>query len=123
VRTTSSGLRSAQTARAFGPIKGIPSRSISGYSRRSRPNLLYHGTVARFLDSIRVSGLERGSRQHVHLSPDVETARKVGQRRGRPVILIVEADRMWRDGYTFYRAENGVWLTDSVPVRYVRFDG
>jgi len=87
------------------------------------PDLLYHGTVARFLDSIRVSGLERGSRQYVHLSPDVETASKVGQRRGRPVILIVEADRMWRDGHTFYRAENGVWLTDSVPVTYLRFDG
>jgi len=50
------------------------------------PELLYHGTVAKFLDSIRASGLVRGSRQYVHLSPDVETARKVGQRRGRPVI-------------------------------------
>ena len=87
------------------------------------PKLLYHGTVGRFLQSIRISGLERGSRQFVHLSPDVETARKVGQRRGRPVILVVESGRMWQDGHTFYRAENGVWLTGSVPVEYLRFDG
>ena len=69
-----------------------------GRQPTQQPELLYHGTVARFLDSIRESGLEPGNRQHVHLSPDVETARKVGQRRGRPVILIVESGRMWRDG-------------------------
>ena len=86
------------------------------------PELLYHGTVARFMDSIRSSGLERGSRQYVHLSPDVETARKVGQRRGRPVILAVESGRMWQDGHTFYQAENGVWLTDAVLPEYLWFD-
>jgi putative RNA 2'-phosphotransferase len=86
------------------------------------PELLFHGTVARFLDSIRGSGLERGSRQYVHLSPDVETARKVGKRRGRPVVLVVESGRMWQDGHTFYRAENGVWLTDAVPLEYLRFE-
>ncbi|MBM4092838.1 MAG: RNA 2'-phosphotransferase [Planctomycetes bacterium] len=86
------------------------------------PELLYHGTVARFLDAIRASGLQPGSRQYVHLSPDVETARKVGQRRGRPVILVVESGRMWQDGHAFYRAQNGVWLTDSVPAKYLQFD-
>ena len=86
------------------------------------PNMLYHGTVARFLDSIQASGLERGSRQYVHLSPDVETARKVGQRRGKPVILVVEAGRMWQDGHSFYQSENGVWLTDAVPAEYLRFE-
>jgi putative RNA 2'-phosphotransferase len=84
------------------------------------PTLLYHGTVARFLDSIWQKGLLPGSRQHVHLSPDVPTAMKVGQRRGRPVVLVVEAGRMWTDGYTFYRSENGVWLTQRVPVEYLR---
>ena len=84
------------------------------------PELLYHGTVARFMDSIRASGLDRGSRQYVHLSPDVETARKVGRRRGRPIVLIVEAGRMFHDDYAFFRSENGVWLTDSVPTHYLR---
>jgi putative RNA 2'-phosphotransferase len=86
------------------------------------PEILFHGTVARFLDSIRVSGLERGSRQYVHLSADVETARKVGQRRGRPVILVVEARRMWQAGHSFHQAKNGVWLTVAVPAEYLRFE-
>jgi putative RNA 2'-phosphotransferase len=86
------------------------------------PELLYHGTVAKFLDSIRASGLVRGTRQYVHLSPDVETARKVGQRRGQPVILVVETGRMWQDGHLFYRSENGVWLTEQVPPEYLRSD-
>jgi putative RNA 2'-phosphotransferase len=85
------------------------------------PELLYHGTVERFLDSIRRRGLLRGNRHHVHLSPDRETATRVGQRRGRPVVLVVEAGRMHRDGHLFYRSENGVWLTDSVLAQYLRF--
>lgn len=84
------------------------------------PELLYHGTVARFLGSILQEGLVRGSRHHVHLSGDDATARRVGSRRGRPVVLVVEAGRMHRDGHPFYRSENGVWLTDAVPPAYLR---
>jgi putative RNA 2'-phosphotransferase len=51
----------------------------------------------------------------VHLSPDAETARVVGARRGRPVILRVDAGGMAADGAEFFRATNGVWLTDAVP--------
>jgi putative RNA 2'-phosphotransferase len=85
------------------------------------PELLYHGTVRRFLDSIRAKGLLRGSRRHVHLSLDQETAARVGQRRGRPVVLVIEAGRMHRDGHPFYQSENGVWLTEAVPPEYLRF--
>jgi putative RNA 2'-phosphotransferase len=85
------------------------------------PELLYHGTVARFLESIRQQGLLRGSRHHVHLSPDRQTAQKVGSRRGQPVILVIQSGRMHRDGLVFYRSENGVWLTDHVPPEYLRF--
>ena len=83
------------------------------------PELLYHGTVARFLPSIHETGLIRGNRHHVHLSKDVETARKVGARRGQPVILKVDAGRMHRDGHKFYVSVNGVWLTDSVLPEYL----
>ena len=65
------------------------------------------------------SGLVRGKRHHVHLSKDVETARKVGARRGKPVILQVDAGRMYRDGHKFLLSANGVWLTDSVPPGYL----
>jgi putative RNA 2'-phosphotransferase len=82
------------------------------------PETLYHGTVERFLASILEQGLVRGKRHHVHLSKDVETARKVGSRRGKPVILTVEAGRMHRNGYRYLLSANGVWLTDSVPPDY-----
>ena len=85
------------------------------------PELLYHGTMERFLDSIREKGLLRGNRHHVHLSADRETAARVGQRRGRPVVLVVEAGRMHREGIAFFRSENGVWLTDAVPANFLQF--
>ena len=85
------------------------------------PEFLYHGTATRFLGSIRIHGLERRSRQHVHLSPDEATAIKVGQRHGRPVILRVKALAMHHAGQPFYHSENGVWLVAGVPVEYLEF--
>jgi len=84
------------------------------------PELLFHGTVERFLDSIRTQGLVRGRRHHVHLSPDEATARKVGSRRGKPVILVIEASRMHAAGHRFFRSANNVWLTEKVPPEFVR---
>lgn len=89
------------------------------FEEREPPEVLYHGTVARFLPGIWAKGLDKGSRHHVHLSKDEATARKVGSRRGKPVILRVEAGRMHRDGYKFYLSANGVWLTDAVPAKYL----
>lgn len=85
------------------------------------PAHLYHGTAERFVPSIHAQGLLRRSRQHVHLSPDVPTAIKVGQRHGKPVVLMVQSGVMYRDGYHFYQAENGVWLVDAVPTVYLSF--
>ncbi|MGC4808264.1 RNA 2'-phosphotransferase [Micromonospora sp. DT233] len=84
------------------------------------PERLYHGTGAAALDSIVATGLHRGGRHHVHLSADVETARRVGARRGGPtVIFTVAAAAMARDGHLFHRSANGVWLTEAVPARYL----
>jgi putative RNA 2'-phosphotransferase len=83
------------------------------------PDVLYHGTVERFMASILEIGLVRGNRHHVHLSKDIETARKVGARRGKPVVLTVDAGRMHRDGHQFFVSANGVWLTDSVQPGYL----
>jgi putative RNA 2'-phosphotransferase len=87
------------------------------------PELLFHGTADRFLPSIRQSGLIKGARQHVHLSADTQTAQAVGSRHGKAIILTVTAGQMAREGYPFYRSENGVWLTDSVPLKYLVIDG
>lgn len=85
----------------------------------SPPPRLYHGTAQRFLDSIRLQGITRQSRQHVHLSGDPETARNVGKRHGLPVVLPINTAAMARDGYLFYLSENGVWLCEQVPWSYV----
>ena len=87
------------------------------------PDFLYHGTVEKFLDLIRESGLKKMSRQHVHLSAEIETASNVGSRRGKPVILKIKSAQMVQDGYPFFLSANGVWLTDNVPPRYITFPG
>lgn len=84
------------------------------------PPVLYHGTVERFLDAILAEGLSKMRRHHVHLSPDLETAQRVGARRGKAIILEVNALAMHGDGNLFYVTENKVWLTDAAPPRYLR---
>ncbi|SEQ51184.1 putative RNA 2'-phosphotransferase [Lentzea xinjiangensis] len=83
------------------------------------PDQLFHGTVAQFLDDILRDGLRPMSRHDVHLSPDRETARRVGARRGRPLILTVDAKAMHADGHEFRLSANGVWLTGHVPPEYL----
>ena len=82
------------------------------------PEYLYHGTAYRFLESIRQQGLLPMSRLYVHLSGDVETARVVGKRHGRPVVLKIHSGDMHRDGFPFYRSQNGVWLAKKVDAKY-----
>ncbi|WP_156727871.1 RNA 2'-phosphotransferase [Streptomyces apocyni] len=84
------------------------------------PAYLYHGTVARNLDAIRAEGLRPMARHDVHLSADRDTATRVGARRGRPVVLSVDAGAMHRDGHEFRLSANGVWLTSAVPTAYLR---
>ncbi|MDE7299647.1 MAG: RNA 2'-phosphotransferase [Lachnospiraceae bacterium] len=84
------------------------------------PEELWHGTGEKFTASIEAQGLIPKSRLYVHLSKDEDTAVKVGQRHGKPVLYIVRAGEMRRDGYKFYLSKNGVWLTKEVPVKYLR---
>lgn len=83
------------------------------------PASLYHGTATRFTDSIRAQGLTRQSRQHVHLSLDKGTAIKVGGRHGKPLVLHIRAAAMHERGLEFFRADNGVWLTDAVAPEFI----
>ena len=94
-----------------------------GYAPARPPELLFHGTVAASLPAIRAGGLVKMSRHHVHLSPDEATARTVGMRRGRPIVLRVAAGRMHTDGHVFYLSANGVWLAEQVPPGYIDFAG
>ena len=83
------------------------------------PALLYHGTPEQFLSAVLAEGLKKMARHHVHLSHEMDGPRKVAARRGRPVMLAIDAAGMRRDGFTFYRSANGVWLVDAVPVEYL----
>lgn len=107
---------------------GLRIRAVQGHStgtvslqhvEKEPPELLYRGTATRFLESIREKGLIPGSRHHVHLSQDMQTAIAVGQRYGKPVVLKVDALRMHQQGFKFFQAENGVWLTDHVPASLI----
>lgn len=90
-----------------------------GYAPQSPPEILFHGTPDRFLPSIRAQGLLKGNRHHVHLSVDEATARKVGDRRGKSVVLTVRAGVMHQAGHAFFISDNGVWLVDHVPPEFL----
>lgn len=101
-------------------VQGHSTDSVSiAFEEKTPPAELYHGTATRFLESIREQGLLRGSRQYVHLSEDFPTAISVGQRYGKPAVLTIAAGNMHAQGFKFYQAQNGVWLTLSVPKEFV----
>ncbi|MFJ8032875.1 RNA 2'-phosphotransferase [Streptomyces sp. NPDC096032] len=109
-----------------GRIRASQGHSVEvdlGLPPATPPPYLYHGTVARNLDAIRAEGLRPMNRHDVHLSADRETATRVGARRGRPVVLTVDAGAMHRDGHVFHISANGVWLTKVVPPAYLRLPG
>lgn len=107
---------------------GLKIRAAQGHStqqvqvnhtEKEPPELLYHGTATRFLESIKAQGLISKSRHHVHLSADEETAIAVGKRHGKPIVLIIKAHLMCEKGFKFYLSDNNVWLTESVPVEFI----
>ncbi len=91
-----------------------------GFVAIEPPEILYHGTWEKSLASILANGIEKRKRHHVHLSADIETATKVGRRHGKVVILEVTAQKMQQAGHEFYLSENKVWLTDFVPISFIR---
>ena len=106
---------------------GLSIRAAQGHSvavelglpPREPPLTLYHGTATRFVAAILLEGLKPQSRQQVHLSIDLPTAQRVGQRHGKPFIFRIDALRMHRQGFRFYLADNGVWLVDQVPPEFL----
>jgi putative RNA 2'-phosphotransferase len=91
-----------------------------GLIQQPPPELLYHGTADQFISSIKMEGLQKMQRTHVHLSADIATAQKVGSRRGTPVVITVQSGQMYNDGFQFFLSENCVWLTNHVPPEYIQ---
>lgn len=103
-------------------IRANQGHSVSvdlGLLPKEPPELLFHGTAQRSFSGIKQSGIVSMNREFVHLSKDRETALGVGRRHGSPVVLTIQAGKMHRDGFVFYLSENGVWLTDHVPIAYL----
>lgn len=92
-----------------------------GLQPKEPPAVLYHGTASQNINSIRNDGLHPRTRHQVHLSSNVETAIAVGTRHGHPVLITIDAQRMFEDGLKFFQADNGVWLVDEVPPNYLSF--
>lgn len=90
-----------------------------GYMPKAPPPKLFHGTASRNTESILNSGLDKKDRHHVHLSSEIKTAIEVGKRYGKPVVFDVDSGQMHNDGIEFFQSENGVWLTDCVPTKYL----
>lgn len=88
--------------------------------QKTPPDILWHGTGEKYVESIQQMGLIPKARLYVHLSKDYDTARNVGSRHGNPVVYQVDAKKMAEDGYVFYQSVNGVWLTKEVPVIYLK---
>jgi putative RNA 2'-phosphotransferase len=85
------------------------------------PTVLYHGTKGQFVASIMKQGLMKGNRNHVHLSADRATAIAVADRRkGISEILTIDTREMVDKERKFFLSENGVWLTDYVPPKYIK---
>lgn len=108
----------------FKKIRANQGHSISvnlELNETSPPEVLYHGTIQKYILSIKESGLQKQNRNYVHLSADKETAIKVGKRRGHPIVLQIKAKYMFNEGYQFYLSNNGVWLINHVPVKYIDF--
>lgn len=108
--------------KTFDRIRASQGHSIEielGYTSKEPPEILYHGTSEKSVQSILDTGLEKQSRQQVHLSADIETAIKVGQRHGKPFVFKVLAEQMYKDKFEFFISDNGVWLTDTVPTKYL----
>lgn len=82
------------------------------------PEILYHGTATKFLESIYKNGILPGTRLYVHLSPDEETAINVGSRHGKPFVIKIDCQKMLADDCKFFLSNNGVWLTESVNPDY-----
>ena len=107
----------------YSKIRANQGHSINvdvGLEVKQPPDILYHGTSSNYIYSIIKNGINSKNRMYVHLSGDIKTAIAVGKRHGNPVVLEINAKRMYKDGIKFYLSKNNVWLTKYVPSKYIK---
>lgn len=84
------------------------------------PLVLYHGTAEKYIDSIMKEGLRPRKRNFVHLSETIDMAKQIGTRHGAPFVLYIDVEAMIRAGYKFYKAQNGIWLTEDISPKFLK---
>ena len=106
-------------------------RALYGHTLKERiekepaqpPEILFHGTSRKSAENIMKEGLSSHGRQYVHLSPDKETACRVGKRKdSNPAILAIDAKCAWLEGILFYPGNENIWLSDLIPPQFIRMD-
>jgi len=90
-----------------------------GVLAAAKPDVLDHGIAQKFAAAIWRESFRKMSRHYVHLSPDAETALKLGKRHGTPIVFKVDALRMHQAGHRFFRSANAVWLVACVPPEFL----
>lgn len=73
-----------------------------------------HGSYKRFLSSIMATGLNKMSRNHIHMATGLPYEVKSGARRDVNVLIYVDVTHAMSEGITFYQSRNGVILTAGV---------
>ena len=88
---------------------------------REPPDFLYHGTTAKALELIEKSGAVKKMKRHaVHMQADISKAWQSAERWHKiPVVLKIDALKMFRDNFKFGITENEVWCTEEVPLKYI----
>lgn len=92
------------------------------------PNELYHGTNLNNYGMIDKSGfINRMARNAVHLTADFRMSWKSAKRwkNETPILLVIDAKQMIKDGYIFGMTENGVWciadgLRYDISTQYIK---
>ena len=91
-----------------------------GLEPTTPPPVLYHGTAEKYIDSIMKEGLTPRKRNFVHLSETIDMAKQIGTRHGSPVVFSIDIEAMIRAGYKFYKAQNGIWLTEDILPKFLK---
>lgn len=91
-----------------------------GLKKAVPPIELYHGTSMDVTLPIKKKGIQKMTRQYVHLSEQLQTAFEVGSRHGAPAVFTIDCKAMLADGIDFFKSENGVWLVDEVHPKYLK---
>lgn len=97
---------------------------VEYHNEQTPPEFLYHGTNKRLYETIKKEGLKKMTRDAVHMSEFYDDAKRIGSRHAGgslalTIVFKIHAGEMYKKGFKFYKSEDGVWLTDHVPGKYL----